>query len=204
LGKIDQNRMLLIGCGILKKEVKLLIKKNQWPLDTLFLDSALHVDFKKLSDSLTSALDRHHGRNIMVFYGCCHPLMEQMLEKEKTFRTVGQNCVDMLLGYPLFSEELAKGAFFLLEDWALRWDHVVTKNFGTNEKILKDIFQEDRKYLLCVKTPCSGEFTALAEEAGKKVGLPLKWMDAGLDHLESVLLEVVTKKMKEIQCQAWK
>lgn len=191
-----------MGCGILKKEVKLIIKKNQWPLDTLFLDSALHVDFNKLSKYLTSALNRHQGKNIIVFYGCCHPLMDQMLEKEKTFRTRGQNCVDMLLGYPLFSEELAKGAFFLLEDWALRWDHVITKYFGTNEKLIKDIFQGDRQYLLCVRTPCSGDFESLAEQAGQKAGMPLKWMDTGLEHLESILLEAVTRKMKEMQCHA--
>ncbi|QTA80831.1 DUF1638 [Desulfonema limicola] len=193
--------MLLIGCGILKKEIKLIIEKNKWPLDTLFLDSALHIDFKKLSGKLTSALEKHHGKNIIVFYGCCHPLMEQILEKEHTFRTRGQNCVDILLGYEFFSEELAKGAFFLLEDWALRWDHVVTKTFGNNEKILKDIFQGDRKYLLCVRTPCSGSFEVMAEQAGKKVGLPIKWTDSGLEHLESVLTEAVAKKMKELECK---
>jgi len=77
------NRCLLIGCGILKKEVKLLIEKNGWPLDTFFLDSALHIDFDKLSKSLASALARHSGRDIIVFYGSCHPLMEKMLAETK-------------------------------------------------------------------------------------------------------------------------
>ena len=193
---MNQEKMLLIGCGILKHEIRLLIQKNGWPLDTLFLNSALHVDFGKLEKSLTSALKRHQGKKILVFYGCCHPLMEKILKDADTFRTTGQNCVDMLLGHSLFSEELEKGAFFLLEDWARRWEHVVTKYFGGNEDILKDIFQGDRKYLLCLRTPCSKDFTALAHEAGRKTGLPLSWMDVNLDHLESVLREAVKKGLK--------
>ena len=36
-----ENRLLLLGCGILRKETRLLIEKNRWPMDTMFLDSAL-------------------------------------------------------------------------------------------------------------------------------------------------------------------
>lgn len=193
----EKNKILLIGCGILKKEVRLLIEKNNWPLDTCFLDSALHVDFGQLSKALKSALitanKEYNEKNIIVFYGCCHPLMEKILEESKIFRTRGQNCVDMLLGYSLFSEELSKGAFFLLEDWAKRYDDIMTKTFGTNQEIIKEIFKEDRKYLLCLNTPCSESFMEEAENAGRKVDVPVRWMDVSLDNLESVIAEAVER-----------
>jgi hypothetical protein len=194
---MGDDRLLLIGCGILRREIRFLINKNGWPLDVFFLDSALHIDFDDLSRSLTSALARHSGRDIVVFYGCCHPLMENILEEAKTIRTAGQNCVEMLLGHELFTEELSNGAFFLMEDWACRWDVILKKTLGDNEEVWKAVYQGDRKYIACINTPCSGDFRANAEMAGKTVGLPLKWINALLDNLESVLRELITRKMRE-------
>jgi hypothetical protein len=194
---MGDDGLLLIGCGILRKEIRFLINKNGWPLDVFFLDSALHIDFDDLSRSLTSALARYSGRNVIVFYGCCHPFMENILEEAKTIRTTGQNCVEMLLGHELFTEELSNGAFFLMEDWARRWDVILKKTLGDNEEVWKAVYQGDRKYIACINTPCSGDFRADAEMAGKKVGLPLKWINTPLDNLESVLRELITRKMRE-------
>ncbi len=196
------DQLLLLGCGILKKEVKFLIDKNNWPIDTLFFDSALHVDFNKLATSLTHTLTQHRAKNVIVLYGTCHPLMEQMLDEAQTFRTRGQNCCEMLLGHDIFTKELAGGAYFLMEDWARRWEHIMIKTFNTkNLQLIRDIFQDDRKYLLCLKTPCSGDFMVEAEAAGEMVGVPLRWLDVPLDHLESVLLEAIERKQSEAPCR---
>lgn len=188
---------LLLGCGILRNEIRFLIEKNGWPLETHFLDSALHIDFDKLSLTLTTALDRHAERETIVFYGACHPLMDKMLTAAYTFRTEGQNCVEMLLGPELFTAELEQGAFFLLEEWARRWERIVTATFGTNLKVIREIYQSDRNYLLAIRTPCSADFRDEAEKAGRLVGLPLRWLDVSLDHLEEVLQDAFDRKMQE-------
>jgi len=182
-----EKRPLLIGCGIFSKEIAFLKEKNGWPLDTLFLDSALHVDFNALASSLKKALEENKGRDRVVFYGACHPRMDTMLSEESVFRTVGQNCVSMLLGEEVFSRELSNGAFFLLEEWARRWEHIVSKTFGGKMEVAREVFQNETRYLLCVRTPLSGDFSADAEKAGILVGLPIRWMDASLDHLEEAL-----------------
>ena len=198
----EEERLLLMGCGILKREVRLLIQKNDWPIDTLFFDSALHCELGKLSHTLTTALAVHKARPIVVFYGACHPLLDRMLEEANTFRTEGQNCVDMLLGKEVFMRELLDGAFFLMEEWARRWRHILTKSFGTeNLEVAREIFQGDRKYLVCLRTPCSGDFTDEADEAARSVGLPLKWMDVALDRLEGVLRDAVERKKEELRCR---
>jgi len=184
---MTEERLLLLGCGILHKEIKFLIAKNKWPGDTAFLDSTLHVDFDALSKSLTSALDRHAGRKTIVFYGVCHPLMDKIINDAKASRITGQNCLEMLLGFELFADGLSRGAFFLLEDWARRFDVILKKTLGNNEAVWKAVYQGDRKYLACIRTPCSEDFRAEAEAAGKMVGLPLQWMDVSLEHLEAVL-----------------
>lgn len=192
---VDNNdRVLLLGCGILKKELQLLIEKNSWPVDTLFLDSMLHVDFAALAAALKANMAKHAARRTVVFYGSCHPLMEQMLAEANNIRTKGQNCVEMLLGPDRFNEELVNGAYFLLEEWAQRWEYMITKAFGTNTAVIRDIFRGDRSYILCLKTPCSGDFTAKAEEAGQLVGLPLRWLDVPLEHLEIVVQSALSAK----------
>jgi hypothetical protein len=191
---------LLLGCGILRNEIRFLIEKNGWSIETHFLDSSLHINFDKLSLALTSALNRHAGREIIVFYGACHPLMESILHAAGTYRTVGQNCVEMLLGPEQFTRELEQGAFFLLEEWAQHWEQIVTATFGTNRKVIREMYQGDRGYLLCVSTTCSGDFTAAAEEAGRLVGLPLRRMEVSLDHLETVLQEVISRNTGAAAC----
>ncbi len=126
--------------------------------------------------------------------------METILRKDKTLRTSEQNCVAMILGKELFTNELAKGAYFLLEDWALRWDEIMAKTFGEKPDIIQEIFQVDRKYLLAIRTPCSGDFKSEAEYAGKIVGVPVKWIDVSLDNLEMVLEKVIERKIKELEC----
>lgn len=190
------DKLLLIGCGILKEEILWLIEKNLWHMDTFFLDSSLHIDFSQLEKGLTGALNKFTGRNIIVFYGTCHPLMDRMLDEAKTFRTEGQNCIEMLLGHERFTEELLNGAYFLFEDWVRRWDYITIKTFGSSRKeIVQNIFQADRKYLIGIRTPCSGDFTSEAIAAANMVGLPLRWMDVSLEHLESVIQKAITKKM---------
>jgi len=193
--------LLLLGCGILQREIRFLIEKNGWPLETHFLDSALHIDFDKLSQALTSALKHHQERETIVFYGACHPLMDKMLAAANTLRTGGQNCVEMLLGPERFSVELEQGAFFLLEEWAHRWERIVTATMGTNREVIREMYREDRGYLLCLSTPCSGDFRKEAEEAGRLVGLPLRWLDVSLDRLESVLQDAIDKKTKGFICR---
>jgi hypothetical protein len=194
------ERVQLVGCSALRKEVVWLAEKNHWPLDTQFMDSALHIDFDKLADRLTSVLSRHADQHPIVLYGACHPNMEQLLQDAGALRVQGQNCVEMLLGQTAFTAELAQGAFFLLEDWARRWEEILTKTFGTNLSVIRDIFQGDRKCLLCLKTLCSGDFVAQAEGAGCMVGLPVRWQDVALDHFESVLAAALKRRWEENAC----
>lgn len=191
--KTDLNEPLLIGCGIFRREINQLIKKKNWLIKTDFLDSTLHIDFHILKKNLCSELEKHTCSNKIVFYGECHPQMDDILQHAKTFRTEGQNCVEILLGYSLFTKELAMGAFFLFEDWANRWRIIFKKVFGDNRDIVMQIFHEDRKYILAVRTPYSGNFTKEAEEIAQYVDLPLKWLAVDLDNLETVLLSSINQ-----------
>lgn len=194
---MPESRPLLLGCGVLRKEIQFLLERRRWPVDALYLDSALHIDLAELARALTASLAEQAGRNVVVFYGCCHPRIDQMVAEAGAVRVPGQNCVEMLLGSERFLEELSRGAFFLLEDWAYRWEQTLARTFGACQQVIRDIFQGDRKHLLGVRTPCSGDFRAEAEAAGRKVGLPLRWMDASLDHLQQRLETAMARRTCE-------
>ena len=192
------SNILLVGCGILEKEIRWLIEENHWPLDTLFLDSSLHVDFHKLATSLISKLDAHTEEKTIVLYGACHPRMDTMLDERRLSRIPGQNCVEMLLGHARFTHELANGAFFLLEDWAHRWNCVIPEALGTDPTFVRRVFQDDRRCLLGLRTPCSSDFTAEAQQIAAQVELPLHWMDTSLEHLETLLREAIEREAQHV------
>lgn len=186
-------RPTLVGCGILRNEVDFLIRKNGWSVDTHYLQSALHNYFDRLHDELDETLTEKERAGVrpIVLYGACHPRMEHLVQQHQTRRTAGQNCIVMLLGYDRFMAELSEGAYFLLEDWAVTWEPMITAAFGSRPSVVREIFHSSHKSILAIRTPCSGEFTAAAQAAADFVDLPLWWMDVDLDELERVIDEAL-------------
>lgn len=182
---MTDQRHILISCGIVKNEVEQLFARHSWACGRTYLTSSLHFDFDKLYKSLTGAIERNPDKEIVLLYGACHPGIDSLAD---TRRIPCQNCVEMLLGKQLFQDELEKGAYFLLEEWARDWEGILEKTFG-NREVAREIFQGDRKYILALRTPCSGDFSEQAESAAASVGLPLRWMDVSLDHLEQLLID---------------
>jgi len=186
------EKLNLIACGILKKEINCLIEKNSWPVTPVYLPSGLHTDYKKLQNSLEKSLEVHAGQSCIVFYGACHPLMDRILAKAGTIRTPGQNCVDIYLGHEAFSRELSAGAFFLFEDWARKWDRIVGGAQGLAPQVMREIFSSAHTHLLAIRTPCSGDFRAQAEDISQRTTLELRWIDIGLENLERALETTIT------------
>ena len=181
----------LISCGILKNEIKEILSKNDWPIQTRFLDSSLHINLDRLSHVLSKALSKDDTKKL-VLYGTCHPKMDDILAGADAKKIPGQNCVEFLLGKERFTKELSKGAFFLFEDWAVRWEKISYEYFG-NWEIMREIFQSCHKYILCIKTPCSGDYEESANKVSQCTGLPLVWEDFGLEQLEKVFVSNLHK-----------
>lgn len=183
---------LLVCCGILKREIRHLVEKNQWPVQLKFLDSSLHVYLDKLSATLSASLDRYPDHEKLLVYGTCHPRMDEIVSTAGAVRTPGQNCVELLLGRERFSRELSQGAFFLFEDWARRWDKISYKYFG-NREIMREVFQDAHTHILCIRTPYSERFDSHAANVSQRVGLPLTWEDVDLHHLEETLKKSIRR-----------
>ncbi len=185
--------MNLVGCGILKKELGFLIEKNNLQLHTDFLDQMMHVEMKRIASELPQKLKEHEGEPIVVFYGCCHPLMDKIVDGAHACRMDGVNCFEMLLGKELYEKELTNGAYFLLESMAYQWDEAMQKTFGGNKEVEKAVFHGSSKYILMIKTPLSSDFKKEAKRVANDVGLPLREIAVGLENLEMLLMEAVDR-----------
>jgi hypothetical protein len=189
---------VLIGCGILEREVAFLAGKNGWALRTRLFDPVLHCDLDALERALRSGLVAETGSSLLVFYGACHPRMERIVEEAGAARMEGQNCIEMLLGRRRFLAELENGAYFLLEEWSRSWERMLATTFGPDMDVVRDIFRGDRSRLLAIETPCSGDFRKEAQAAAELVGLPLEWTKVGLEHLEEGLGKALRRAKGEL------
>lgn len=136
----------VLCCGILKQEMEHLAKDEN--IETSYLDPALHVDFDKLAESLTCALNNMGGGNTVLVIGTkCHPDMENIAAKHGVRIIKAVNCIEMLLGDRLAQLDAEARTFYLTGGWLanwrkifiedLKWDKVdARQNFGYHDRIL--------------------------------------------------------------------
>jgi len=181
---------LLVACGILSREIRLIVSARAWPIRIRFLPSRLHVDIEKLGTALQSEVDLRDGGRLALGYGVCHPSIDRL--GKAVVRMKAQNCISMLLGEEHFHREIEAGTYFLLEEWARDWTSITRSAFGDHPTSIAAIFRSEHKSILAIRTPCSGDFATAAQEVADGLGLPLRWIDVSLEHLESILLETLT------------
>ena len=186
----SSNDIRLIACSILKKEIEFLMNKNHWQFHTAFLSSGLHVNYHRLQHRLEKVLDSSNTPAIVVF-GACHPLMDKILSPYRGQRVAVQNCIELLLGKDAFTAHLERGAFFLLEEWAHSWNKIMGEAIGDLRFGQQEILHDSHSHLLCIKTPCSHDFSKQATQIAGQIKLPVRWHDVSLDHMEHRLRECV-------------
>lgn len=193
--------LVLIGCGTLEAEVNFIISKNGWPIKTHFLSSVLHIEHDTLYNSLKESLDSRPDSKKVIFYGECHPSIDRLVEEYKAVRYTGQNCVESLLGRARFDSLMAEGAFFLLKSWALKWESILEKVFGSRVNIAREIFKTRHKYFLALRTICSGDYQREAEVVSELMDMPLLWMDISLDNLERNLSSTILRQLGGVEVE---
>ena len=98
----EMGKSLLISCGIFQPEIEKLIARGEIKADAIFLNKYLHLDHRKLHDSLKASLKKHRIRKPVVIYGdlCLgfNNEMHSLMAECGTIKVEGLNCIDCLLG----------------------------------------------------------------------------------------------------------
>lgn len=183
---------LVIGCGVLGRELRWLAAQRGWALELKLLDPMLHIEPPRLAREVCHELELARGRDVSLFYGACHPSMDRWAARHAAPRAAGACCFEMLLGPARYAHELERGSFFLVEALLPRWRQALELTFGARPWLVKEVFKSHQQ-LLALRTPCSQDYRAEAEAAAASVGLPLEWADVELGHLEAVLAPLVAR-----------
>jgi hypothetical protein len=185
------ERILLIACAIFASEFGRLQASLRDRFDVRFLDSMLHMVPEELDCRIGEAL-AGTDRPAVLLYGDCSPHMREFARSPDRSRTAGCNCIEILLGSERYRDLRRNGAFFLMPEWAQRWEEVFKQHLGLGDPALaRDFMRDSARELVYLDTgsgPLPGE---LLEEISLFLGLPVRVERTGLDGLETALRTAV-------------
>jgi hypothetical protein len=150
-----------------------------------YQDSMLHMVPEKLCPLLNIQIKRTLGRggHVILLYGECHPAMHEQEKQEGVCRVKGVNCCEIMLGRTTYRSYLKKGAFFLMPEWAGRWETVFRKELGLSETTAKRFMKKMHTHLLYLDTQVQPVPEALLTEISRFTGLSWRCVSVSLDCL---------------------
>ncbi len=128
-----------IACTVFRTALEMLREQGEFDLPVRYLDSLLHMRPKELARRLETRIERERdrGKQILLLYGDCDPYMIDRVRKLGVCRPEGANCFELLLGRNRFRKLRRERAFFVLPDWAHRWQEVVRAGIGDQRESVR-------------------------------------------------------------------
>jgi hypothetical protein len=118
----EKKRVGIIACNILQLELEKILNKLQCYPEVIFLDSALHIEPKKMRSALIEQINEMSERVDVIFlgYGFCQSL--HGIEDDCSIPIIlpqVDNCISMLLSPGRYSAEVKKeaGSWFITPGW---------------------------------------------------------------------------------------
>jgi len=190
--------VLLLGCGIFKREFAPLPESLRDGFHPIFLDSMLHMEPARLDLLLKNALEKTGDDPVVLAFGDCSPHLTEFDNHAHTVRVAGCNCCEIWLGKQRYGELRKEAAFFLMLEWALRWEHIIKDELGLETKELaKDFMAQTLRRAVYIDTGVIPVPTETLEAFSVYTGLPVTVEKVGYAHfaasLESALHRIAGK-----------
>jgi hypothetical protein len=131
----------IVACGIFQPELEQVLKQireersDDCIIDVTYVPPALHIDYDKLKDGITDALDHaSEQKKVLLFGSMCHPELGEFTEKYHVVRLSPGNCVELILGKDR-QKEIEKSAkvFYLTSGWLQNWEDIFRRGQGWDE-----------------------------------------------------------------------
>lgn len=131
------NRILLIACGALAREILALKDMNGWDhLDLTCLPASLHLYPEKITDAVRGAVEKHRANydNLFVVYADCGTggLLRMACDEMGVEMVEGPHCYSFFEGNEKFAEiaEEEFTAFYLTDFLVRQFDAFIWKPMG--------------------------------------------------------------------------
>ena len=191
------NKIALLICGALGKEVKAIVDERGWDIDLYGVPAMHHFYPKKIVEAVERRLAElsPRYRQVIVVYGDCGTAgaLDPVLERYGARRLRGPHCYEMFAGkdFERLAEE--QPATFFLTDWLVRnFERAVVRGLGLDRfPELKPVYFRHYTNLLYLAQFPDDRLAAKAGEIADFLGLPLEIRRVGLGELETRLVELV-------------
>lgn len=193
--KMTDRETVCLACGIFEAELRAFQQRGELPYPLRFLCSMLHLKPVELSEKLSAAVDEElqAGRRVVLVYGDCHAAMPEMTGRPDVVRTEGVNCCEIVLGSQRYRELRASGAFFLMNDWALRWREIFTGELGLSETNATDLMREMHSKLIYIDTGAAPVPRAELDATSAYCGLGWEVLTISLEPLRQAIAAAVRR-----------
>ncbi len=181
----EAGRTVCIGCSIFKLELEALKASGKLDFPLYFRDSGLHMEPSKLESHLTPLLEGElgEGKSVILAYGDCHAHMADLGGRPCVARTAGINCCEILLGRDIYRKGRREGAFFILPEWAIRWQEVFKTLLGFDRDSMEGMMQDMHSKLVYLDTGLVPIPAGDLDEFSEWCGLPWETMKVSLEPL---------------------
>ncbi len=182
--------MLAFACSIFRKEIEFLIGRGDVTAGFTFIDSDLHMNPTELERVLSALIEP----GCFLCYGTCHAHMKEQEARGIMSRVRGLNCCEIYLGRDDYRRLRSEGAFFLLPEWTLKWEHIFKELLGFSDRALAAEFMNDmHTKLIYLDTGVSPVPHETLADIAQYFSLPLEISGIDLIHLRDALNEGLTR-----------
>ncbi|KAA3647696.1 MAG: DUF1638 domain-containing protein [Chloroflexi bacterium] len=192
------TKTALISCGALGREVIAIKDKYEWDVEVLAVPVLLHNRPDRIPAAVQKRIReiREQYDRVIVVYGDCGTggYLDQMLSDEGAERVAGPHCYEMYAdgAFDQLMEE-AHGTYFLTDYLTGSFNNLVIKGMGLDKfPELHDVFFKNYTRVVYLAQRDDQELLEQAQQAAKKLDLPLEVRRTGYDALENRLVTLMT------------
>ena len=181
--------LVCIACSIFHEELQRLRTLDPTGPPVKFLSSMLHLTPELLDRELQEliAQEKVNGNRVVLAFGDCCAHMTDFEQAPDVVRTAGINCCEVLLGSEVYRKLRKEGAFFIMPEWALRWQQVFETGLGLNPANAKELMQDMHSRLIYLDT---GQIPIPQDKLVEMVeytGLPLEILRVSMEPFRASL-----------------
>ena len=193
------ERVLLLACGALAREILALIANNGWDhLELACLPAKLHNDPQLIPEAVRAKVRQARANGfakIFVVYADCGTggLLDRVCEEEGVERIAGPHCYSFFDGNDAFAERAEAGeitSFYLTDFLARQFDTLIWKGFGLDRHpdLLPMMFGNYEKVVYLAQTD-DPKLETQARAAAKRLGLRFEMRRTGYGDLTAFMAE---------------
>jgi hypothetical protein len=194
----SRSNIALIACGALAQPAADIIERRGWAVAVHPLPPLLHNQPHLIADEvrgLATALSLRH-QTVAVAYADCgtYGALDAVCSELGLRRLPGLHCYDLFAGESRLAAFLDdQPGTYLLTDFLVRsFDRTVVRELGLDRhpELRDEYFRHYTRVVWLAQEP-DETLRALAEEAARKIGLPLTVVETGDGRLEEALEELL-------------